>query len=675
MKLDDSVRTVKGVGPKKEEKLNRRGITTVEDLLYTFPRTYEYHREIPSFRYGNEGDKVALTLKILGILPTRRKGNLQILSFEGEDREGNIGRVTFFNANYLRNRFKKGNFYTFYGPISYFGRMKTFTNPKVLKEWEKDEIEPVYLQREGIRTGDFKKMIRNALYELEEPEENLPLVLRKVYHLPARGEALQEIHAPTNFDNLKNARRRLVFEEFFFLQLGIFYLHSVGENRAKSLPFKPKEEMTDFFRSLPYSLTPGQEKVWREIEGDMVSGRTMNRLVQGDVGSGKTVIAVAALYLNALNGYQGVMMAPTEILARQHFESVRELLDGFGINTDLLVGSMTKKEKREVLERLASGETDILVGTHAVIQDTVIFKNPGLTVTDEQHRFGVRQRECLKEKGIGTHTLVMSATPIPRTLALTLYGDLDVSVIDTLPPGRQPIETIPIGEGQLEQAFDFIRGQLDSGRQAYFVCPLIEDSDKSELDAVEGTYKELSENILRDYSVALLHGKMKNEEKDEIINTFYENRIQALVSTTVIEVGVNVPNANIMFIYNAERFGLAQLHQLRGRVGRGRYKSWCFLYNTGNTEKADERMSILQRSRDGFYIAEKDMEMRGSGDFFGTRQHGFMELKIGDPVKDRDLFLLAQKEARRFHRRFPWEQLGDNPVRKRLLRMFESAEE
>ena len=411
-------------------------------------------------------------------------------------------------------------------------------------------------------------------------------------------------------------------------------------------------------------------KVWNEIQKDLYSNKILHRLIQGDVGSGKTIIGILSLYLTVLNGYQGALMAPTEILASQHYESFVELLHNRDVKIELLTGSVKEKNKRKIVDKVASGEIDILIGTHALIEEDVVFHRLGMTITDEQHRFGVRQRELLREKGSNIHTLVMSATPIPRTLALTVYGDLDVSVIDTLPPGRQKVETIPLDQNQLPHAFDYIRQQLRDGRQAYFVCPLIEENDKLDLDPVMTIYEELSTHYLKDFSIGLLHGKMKNEEKDDIIQRFHRNECQALVSTTVIEVGVNVPNANVMFVYNAQRFGLAQLHQLRGRVGRGQYKSTCFLYNTGNSEISRERLRILQKSQDGFYIAQKDLELRGAGDFFGTRQHGFMDLKIGDPVRHQDIFHWAQLEARRFHRRFSWKNLGDNPVREKLLKMF-----
>lgn len=673
MKLDDSIKQIKGIGEKREKELNGLDIYSVEDLLYYFPRKYENRQLFPSFSSLKEGEKGALALKILGIIPSRGKGAWQRVSFEAEDSRGLRGQITFFNQNYLKNRLKSGNTYIFYGALTYYGRLRTFTNPEIIwKKHEKNKIKALYSQKKGFSSEVMTRLIGNIPLDSMEIQDNLPLVLRENYGLMDRKSALMAIHHPQSMDVLENAKKRFIFEEFFYQQLGIFYLHSLDQNKTSPLRFYKKDEILNFFKDLPYSLTTGQELVWSEIENDLISGNVMNRLVQGDVGSGKTIIAIAALYFTVLNNYQGALMAPTEILARQHYESFQELLGNLPVTIALLTGSVKEKEKESILQRVSNGDIDILIGTHALIEDSVMFKNLGLTITDEQHRFGVRQRERLREKGKDIHTLVMTATPIPRTLALTYYGDLDVSIIDTLPPGRQKVETIPIGEGQLPQAFEFIRSQLRAGRQGYFVCPLIEDNETMDLDAVLDIYHELKEKHLQDFTLGLLHGKMKNDEKDHVMDLFYSNKIQALVSTTVIEVGVNVPNANFIFVYNAERFGLAQLHQLRGRVGRGKHKSTCILYNTGVSEISRARLSILQKSQDGFYIAEKDLELRGAGDFFGTRQHGFMELKIGDPIIHREIFHLAQKEARRFHRRFPWKDLGENPLKQKLVKMFAS---
>lgn len=668
MNPEESIQYLKGVGPVRRKKLNRRGIYTVEDLLYTFPRIYENYREKQGFAYVNPGEKASLSLRIMRVHPLRRKGKLRILTFDVTDREGHLGQITYFNAMYLRDKLKPGTTHVFYGEISTFQHLKTYRNPQILKS-SQQEIEPVYPQGSGVNSKELKRLISNALEEVEL-EENLPKVLREAYNLPGRMDSVKEVHFPTTPYSLNQARNRLVFEEFFFMQLGIFYLHSQG-TKARSLPFRNRPEMDTFFSLLPFSFTTGQQRVWEEIREDMVSGKVMNRLVQGDVGSGKTAVAAAALYFTVINGYQGAMMAPTEILARQHFESLTELFQGTGVKIALVIGAQKESERKEILKELQEGVLDIVVGTHALIEETVQFFRLGLTITDEQHRFGVKQRQRFQQKAKGIHTLVMSATPIPRTLALTLYGDLDVSVIDTLPPGRKPVETVPIGEEGLLKAYDFVASQLKEGRQAYFVCPLIEENEDLDLGAVEEVFRQLKEEIFPMFRVGLLHGKMKNIEKEEIMEAFKSKELDILVSTTVIEVGVNVPNANVMFIYNAERFGLAQLHQLRGRVGRGVHKGTCILYNTGEGEKSWERMRIMQESQDGFYISQKDMELRGSGDVFGTRQHGLMDFAIADPVRDMEVFRIAQKEARRFHRRFPFESLPDNPVRRTILRLFD----
>ena len=529
----------------------------------------------------------------------------------------------------------------------------------------------------GLSNKELQGMIRTVLVKEEfKVEEYLPTYLLEKYKLCGIDFAIRNIHSPSSKEALKIALYRLVFEEFLILQMGLFYFKS-GINESSGIEFDEKEKLKDIINSLPFNLTKAQSRALNEIINDMTSSKIMNRLVQGDVGSGKTVVALLALANVVLNGYQGALMAPTEILASQHYDSFKEILESFNIKSELLVGSLTKKQKEKVLQKVKNQEIDILIGTHALIEDKVEFKNLGMVITDEQHRFGVRQRGRLSNKGDSPDILVMTATPIPRTLALILYGDLDISIIDELPPGRQPIETIAIEHKRRKEAYEnLVRDEVEKGRQVYVVCPLVEESEKIEATAASELVEELKREFFSDLRVGLLHGKMRPSEKDAVMDDFKNKKLDILVSTTVIEVGVNVPNATLMIIENAERFGLAQLHQLRGRVGRGKHKSYCILIYNSKTEVCKERMAIMEETTDGFKISQKDLEIRGPGEFFGTRQHGLPELRVANIFKHIKILKQAQLEARYIIGQDSKLQLIENKkIKEEILYKFSEHEE
>lgn len=506
---------------------------------------------------------------------------------------------------------------------------------------------PVYQLTYGVTNKEIMSIIRTVLEDKELIiQEYMPQRIIEKYRLCSIDFAVRNIHSPSSKESLKIALYRIVFEELLILQLGLFVFKS-GRNKEDGIKFETSKDLKKIISALPFKLTKAQNRALDEIIQDMNLEKIMNRLVQGDVGSGKTVVALLALANCVLNGYQGALMAPTEILAGQHYISLTESLKDFGINVGLLIGSLTKKQKDTVLEQIKNNEIDILIGTHALIEDKVEFNNIGLVITDEQHRFGVMQRSKLSLKGANPDILVMTATPIPRTLALILYGDLDISIIDELPPGRQPIETIAIEKSKRDRAYNnLVRREVESGRQVYIVCPLVEESEAIEAKSAVELVEELRAEYFHDLRLGLLHGKMKSSEKDEVMRLFKDKEIDILVSTTVIEVGVNVPNATLMIIENAERFGLAQLHQLRGRVGRGSHKSYCVLIYDSKTDVCRQRMAIMEETNDGFKISEKDLEIRGPGEFFGTRQHGLPELKVANLFKHIKILKLAQQEAR-----------------------------
>lgn len=648
--LYKDVQYVKGIGPKKADKLNKLGIFTLKDLLYYFPRQFEDRNNLKKIAQLEDGEKVTIKAVISSINTFSPKEGMTLTKIDVKDETGSA-KLVFFNKSYIKNTFRSGD------SILVFGKVKKKFNNLELTSCELEYLTnspkntcrfmPVYQLTYGVTNKEIMSIIRTVLEDKELIiQEYMPQRIIEKYRLCSIDFAVRNIHSPSSKESLKIALYRIVFEELLILQLGLFVFKS-GRNKEDGIKFETSKDLKKIISALPFKLTKAQNRALDEIIQDMNLEKIMNRLVQGDVGSGKTVVALLALANCVLNGYQGALMAPTEILAGQHYISLTESLKDFGINVGLLIGSLTKKQKDTVLEQIKNNEIDILIGTHALIEDKVEFNNIGLVITDEQHRFGVMQRSKLSLKGANPDILVMTATPIPRTLALILYGDLDISIIDELPPGRQPIETIAIEKSKRDRAYNnLVRREVESGRQVYIVCPLVEESEAIEAKSAVELVEELRAEYFHDLRLGLLHGKMKSSEKDEVMRLFKSKEIDILVSTTVIEVGVNVPNATLMIIENAERFGLAQLHQLRGRVGRGSHKSYCVLIYDSKTDVCRQRMAIMEETNDGFKISEKDLEIRGPGEFFGTRQHGLPELKVANLFKHIKILKLAQQEAR-----------------------------
>ena len=595
----------------------------------------------------------------------RIRKNLTICKLFVRDETGGV-EIDWYNQGYLKNNFTINKRYCFYGKVSIKGGRITMQSPVYdLDGTNKNtgKIIPIYPLTYKLSQNTMRKIMENGIEEVNgKLEETLPKYILDTYKLTDINTAIKQIHFPDSFQDFNKARKRLVFEELFSMQLALLKLKNKYDTNKFGIQFSKDVKMSDVINKLPYKLTKAQIRVLEEIDNDMEMVKPMNRLLQGDVGSGKTIVALIAAYKCVKSGYQAVIMAPTAILANQHLESFRENLDDFGIRCELLVSGISKKKKEDILERLKNGEIDILIGTHAVFEDNVQFKNLGLVVTDEQHRFGVRQRSKLVEKGNNPDVLVMTATPIPRTLAIILYGDLDISIIDELPPNRKKIETYAVTKGLEARVNNFIAKQVDSGRQCYVVCPLVEENEEMDLKSAVETAKIYKETLFPNYRVECLHGKMKVKEKDEIMEKFKNGEIDILVSTTVIEVGVNVPNANLMIIENAQRFGLAQLHQLRGRVGRGEYQSFCILKYEGNSQNIKERMNIIAKSDDGFVIAEKDLELRGSGEFFGTKQHGIPEFKIANLFTDIEMLKEVQAIVNEILSKDPELELPENKI-------------
>lgn len=641
------VSLLKGIGEQRERKLQKMGISTIEDLLTHYPREYKDRSEIVKIADLPMDESSTFLAQVKEEGQNSRHGRLVYTRMKVYDETGSVG-VLWYNQPYMKNSLKIGEWYLFSGKLQKKYGRKEILSPEVERIGENfagGRIIPVYPASEGISQKMLRNLIEEALSQMSGGmREELPLWLRKEYKLAERNFAIENIHFPKTEQGFYDARRRLVFEELFVLQTALFQLKNTLEDSGEGIVLKKKKALQEGETMLPFALTGAQKRVLKEIEKDLTSGKIMNRLVQGDVGSGKTAVAIITSYWAIRNGYQAAIMAPTEVLANQHFESFQKIFAPAGIKVVLLTGSLKAKEKKEALEQVKNGEAQMIVGTHAVIQKGVEYHNLGIAITDEQHRFGVRQRSTLAEKGENVHTLVMTATPIPRTLALILYGDLDISIIDELPPGRQKIDTSAVDSRYHQRIYTFIQKHVKEGRQAYVICPMIEESEKLEvqnvLDYTEELIKELPE-----CRVACVHGKMKAKEKQEIMDGFAAGNIDVLVSTTVIEVGINVPNATIMLIENAERFGLAQLHQLRGRVGRGSEKSYCILVSDSKTKIAKERMKTMTESEDGFVISEKDLKLRGPGEFFGIRQHGLPELKIADLYKDVAILKEAQSAA------------------------------
>lgn len=648
--LKNSIKTIKGIGEARAMLFQRLGIFTIEDMVNFYPRDYEDRNSFKKIVQLQDGEKYAFEgIAVSGVVESRPRKGMLVSRLSIRDETGLI-YATWFNQPYIKKVFSAGESYVFYGKVT---RRRTLEiqNP-VYEKIEEGEMKntcriiPVYPSTENLSQNIIRSSIRAALELVSgSMEEFLPLWLSNMYKLSEINYAINNIHFPGSDEDFINARYRLVFEELLMLQLRLSRIKGDNDRSVGGIAFGAAKDMQALMEALPFRLTDAQMRVLLEIERDMESTKIMNRLVQGDVGSGKTIVAVLALYKAVKSGFQGAFMVPTEILAEQHYRSLKSLLEPFDINVALLTGSKTKKVKNELLNEIKLGRINIVIGTHALLEENVVFFKLGLVVTDEQHRFGVRQRAALSAKGENPDMLVMTATPIPRTLALIIYGDLDISVIDKLPPGRKRIETHVVDGSMRERINNFIRKKVSEGRQVYIVCPLVEESDTIEAKAAVEFARKISEHDFRDLTVALIHGKMKPKDKDEVMQKFVGGETAILVSTTVIEVGVNVPNATLMVIENSERFGLAQLHQLRGRVGRGEEQSYCILFNEGRNEIADQRMKIMEKTGDGFVISEKDLELRGPGEFFGTRQHGIPDLKIANLYKDIDVLKKAQEAA------------------------------
>ena len=631
--LNKEVQFVKGVGPNRVKLLNKLNIYTLKDLITYFPRNHEDRSIAKKISECVDGETVLIKATALTKITEIRARRLSIYRLVVND-ESSSCVITWFNQKYLKDKFKVGETYTFFGKIENKGGTFEMKSPVFDKEGvdkNTGKIVPIYPLTSRLSQNVLRKIIESGIDEVYgNLEESIPDYILQKYKLLGINEAYKNIHFPSSNSDFIRAKNRLVFEELLALQLALFRLKEGQKYDEKGIKFDSNIKMQDVIETLPFTLTNAQKRVLNEIDKDMEKDTAMNRLLQGDVGSGKTVVSIVAAYKAVKSGYQVAIMAPTAILADQHLKNFTKMLEPFGIKCELLVSSVTKKNKELILERLKNGEIDILIGTHALLEDNVVFKNLGLVVTDEQHRFGVKQRATIVAKGNNPDVIVMSATPIPRTLALILYGDLDISIIDELPPNRKKIETYAVGKDMEERIIAFVKKLIGEGRQAYIVCPLVEDSDDMDLKSVTALAEKYKTEVFSEYRVEYLHGKMKAKEKDDIMQRFKNGKIDILISTTVIEVGVDVPNASIMIIENAERFGLAQLHQLRGRVGRGEYKSYCILKNEGHSKVCKERMKVMCQTNDGFVISEKDLELRGSGDFFGTAQHGVPELKIAN---------------------------------------------
>lgn len=669
--LNKDVKYIKGVGPARVLLLNKLGIFTLKDLITYYPRTYE-DRSKPKFICECEDGEEALIEAVIcnNMTNVRLKGKtMQRIIVRDETGSATI---TWFNQTYLKGKFKVGEKYKFFGRVTKKGGKVMFNSP-VFDVEEKTQntgrIIPIYPLTYNLSQNNIRKIMEVAIKETYgNLQETLPQYLLDEYKLENINDAIKHIHFPDEFKDFNIARNRLVFEELLSVQLALLELKNSHMNEEKGIKFSKEAKMSDVINTLPFNLTKAQLRVLEEIDQNMESEKSMNRLLQGDVGSGKTVVAMCAAYKAVKSGYQAAIMAPTAILATQHLENFKNILEKLDIRCELLVSGITKKKKEDILDRLKNEEIDILIGTHAIIEENVVFKNLGLVVTDEQHRFGVKQRTKIAEKGNNPDVLVMTATPIPRTLALILYGDLDISIIDELPPNRKQIETFAVGKNMTDRVNSFIKKQIDEGRQAYVVCPLVEENEEMDLKSVEKLYETYSKEIFPQYKVEYIHGKMKPKDKDSIMERFKNKEIDILISTTVIEVGVDVPNSNIMVIENAERFGLAALHQLRGRVGRGEYQSYCILKFEGKSENVRKRMKVMCETNDGFVISEKDLELRGAGDFFGTMQHGLPEFKIANLFEDIETLKMAQSVAIKILSDDPKLEKEKNKLLKELIK-------
>ncbi len=669
LNLENNIQYLKGVGPTKAALLNNLGIYTIKDLIEYYPRAYEDRTKLKKINEFIDGEYALFIADVARDAKLQRiRKNLAIINTIVTDETGNC-KMTWFNQKYIKERLKEGNRYLFYGKVIFeYGRpcIESATIYDVSQIDKIQGIYPIYSLTAGITQNYLFKLMSNAY-------ENKPLVqdifndeFRKVHNLCEINYAMQNVHFPKTFKAVEIARRRLIFEELFLFQLALMVIKNSGLGIEKENKYE-NVDITPFLELLPFSLTNAQLRVIEEIRKDLTSNKLMNRLVQGDVGCGKTMVAAVAIYMAVKNGYQAALMAPTTILANQHYEELSNYFSKLGIKTEIITSSTTKKNKERIVELLKKKEIDVIIGTHSLIEDNIEFSNLGLVITDEQHRFGVKQRMKLTNKGNQVDTLVMTATPIPRTLAIMLYGDLDLSIIDEMPPGRTPVKTYAITDNLEARLNNFLKKHIDEGRQVYVVCPLVEENEELDLKSVESLYEKYKNEFFKSYKVEFLHGKMKNKEKDEIMQRFKNNETNILISTTVIEVGISVSNATVMVIENADRFGLAALHQLRGRVGRGAYESFCILKSNNKSLKARERLKIMEKSNNGFDIAEKDLELRGPGDFFGIRQSGLPEFKLANLLKDINVLKDAQSVAKEIINTDPNLTTKENSVLKRTL--------
>lgn len=662
IKITDSIEKLNGVGPKISGLFHKLRVYSIEDLLKLYPRNYLDYKSPCEIQSAQIGERVVVKAVIDSYVDIKRVGRLTIVSCIVQDGTGRI-KLTWFNCPFLKKTFYIGQTYIFVGTLSYKNNQLVMEHPEYYKvdRYEKmiATLQPVYPLTEGLSNKVVTKIVTKALPYVSMIEDSVPECIRKKYGLLALNEAITGTHFPKNMEHLLVCRRRLIFDEFFFFLL---HMHNLKENTVKiqnHFIIKNFDAVDAFIKKLPFSLTKGQLTTFQEIKQDMMGTVVMNRLIQGDVGSGKTIVAEMAMLATVTNGYQAALMAPTEVLAMQHYEGVSNDLQKFGVRIRLLVGSTKLSEKRKIYEELENGEIDVVIGTQALIQDKVTYHNLALVITDEQHRFGVRQRESLSQKGEEPHVLVMSATPIPRTLGIIMYGDLDISVMKDMPAMRKPIKNCVVGQSYRTTAYHFMAEQIKQGHQVYIICPMVGESENLDVENVIGYQASIREYFSKNVKISCLHGKMPPEEKNQIMEAFQRNEIQILVSTTVIEVGINNPNATVMMIENAERFGLAQLHQLRGRVGRGDAQSYCIFLCGTESKAAKERLEILNKSNDGFYIANEDLKLRGPGDFFGIRQSGDLLFRLGDIYNDADLLKqaneaidLLEKEDFDFHTEF-----------------------
>lgn len=635
------LKDIKGIGEKKIALLNKLGIFTVNNLLEYFPYSYIDTTKFKKISEITEEGSYSYRLKIISLMENRKKRNIRVTKFLAMDEEMNYCTIVYFNNIFISKNLKINNVYEMYGRAKLLGKNVEIQSPTMQNKANIiGSIIPQYHLCKGISNLDLVKIIQNLLKKNSYFEEKIPSNILNELNLESYDNAIRNIHFPKDNESFIRAKRRLAFDEIFYFQLS---MKKLKRNNEDAIKFEIKDETFDFIKSLSFKLTNSQNKVLDDIFRDMTSDKQMNRLVQGDVGCGKTIISFVAMFNVIKNGFQSVLMAPTEILARQHYESAKKLFSKYNIKVELLVGSLKESEKKVIREKIENGEVDIIIGTHAVFQEKVVYKNLGFVITDEQHRFGVKQRLLLSKKSKNPDILVMSATPIPRTVGLVMFCDLDISTVDELPSGRGKVNTYFVDENYEERYMNFIKKHISEGRQAYIVCPLVDESDTLELQSVINLYECLKERYFQDVEIEFIHGKIKPVDKDRIMKNFENGKIKVLVATTVIEVGINVPNSNIMVIYNAERFGLSQLHQLRGRIGRGNYESFCILVSNNKSTNVKKRMDIMCYSNDGFYISEQDFLLRGYGDILGYRQSGEARFKILNIQKDYELLKSAIK--------------------------------